>query len=118
MAIGVPISMPNLQAPLSETELNYIDLQAQISTLFKNKWLIVGLSLLSCILTLGYTLVKPANYQASVLMQIHHQEESSLGAIHSSLSNPSNQTYEPIGVQIALIKSKFVLSPAIEALNE
>lgn len=98
---------------------DYVDLHSHYQTLLNKKWFILSISILTCLLCLVYTAIQPKQYQASVLLQIHPNQRSSLGTISSA--NPSiykdNLSEEPISMHIALIRSKFILAPLIQSLN-
>lgn len=100
-------------------ESNYVDLRMLLHSLLEKKWLILGISIFTFILAMVYVLLKPTKYQATVLLQVYHKHDSSLGAI-TDTNQPSSSdklTDEPISVQIALIRSKFILGPVIKSLG-
>lgn len=97
----------------------YLDLRILWQNLLEKRIFIIGCGLLTLSLAMAYSLVKPTQYQATVLLQVHHKQESSLGSINDS-NQPSatdSLAQEPVSVQIALIRSKFILSPVIQALG-
>lgn len=106
--------------PQSETiAVDYVNLSMHWQEIRQKKWLIVMISIVMCLLCLSYALLKSKTYQASVLLQIHHNQESSLGSIaHSGQETDKvNLMVEPTAVQIALIRSKFILGPVVQSLH-
>ncbi len=103
----------------AKPEDHSMDLQVLFQSLLDNKWLIISITLSICILTMTYVTFKPRQYQATVLLQIHHKQQNSLGSIADSnkQSNSINSVEEPISFQIALIRSKFILQSVIKSLG-
>ncbi len=97
----------------------YVNLASHWHSLSKNKWFILCVSLLMSSLCMIYAMHKPKQYQASVLLHIHPSQRSSLGSITNSnqTTYKDNISEEPISVLIALIRSRFILEPAIQSLN-
>jgi len=109
---------PMTSSPLvPKLEVNYVDLQLLLANLLAKKWLILGMGLMTVCLATVYSLVKPTKYQATVLLQIHHKQENSLGSMNEALQQATTAAEEPISMQMALIRSKFILGPVIKALG-
>lgn len=104
---------------MTPTPLDYVELSSHWANLIKKKWLILSVSFLLSFLCMTYALFKPKQYQSSVLLHIHPSQRSSLG----NIANSSQTTYkdniseEPIAVLIALIRSRYILEPAIKSLH-
>lgn len=96
---------------MTATIVDHVELSSHWKSILNRKWLIISISCLFSFFCMVYTLIKPTQYRASVLLQIHPNQRGSLGNISSV--NPS----EPVAVLIALIRSKFILEPVIQSLH-
>ncbi len=105
-------------SPMLKLEKNELDLRVLFHTLVEKKWRLLGFSFLSLLLSLSYMLIKPASYQATVLLEVHHKIENSLGNLaNHGMHSAETVNEEPISLQVALIYSKFILEPVIHALG-
>ncbi len=103
----------------NKQENHSIELHTLLRAIMKKKWFIISMSLLIFILSMIYTTLKPKQYQATVLLEIHRKQENSLGSIadFNKQTSITNSTEEPISLQIALIRSKFILQSVIKSLD-
>lgn len=95
-----------------DSDHHLVDLRTVIRDLIQKKWLIICIALSFSLLVLSYAYFKPKQYQASLLLQIQQKSASHF----ASLKSTPYQMNEPISAQIALIKSKFILTPLIHDL--
>ena len=104
---------------LMKLETDYFDLPSLFFTLLEKKWLLLGIGFLTSVLACSYVLIKPAKYQATVLLEVHHKAENSLGSVadQGEHSRSESVNEEPISLQVALIYSKFILEPVIRSLG-
>jgi tyrosine-protein kinase Etk/Wzc len=114
---GIVRAMTALQHPNTETD--YVDLRTILRSMIEKKWVILATSLLVFSFAIIYILFKPMKYQASVLLQVQQKQHNSLGTLPKSNQQMTveNTLDEPISVQIALIRSKFILGPVIHSLG-
>src|SRR5690348_511795 len=98
------------QSYLRKLERDDLDLHVLFYSLLDKKWLLLGICFFIVALSLSYIAITPTKYQATVLLEVHHKVENSLGAISNS-REPRSDTVneEPITLQVALIYSKFIL---------
>ena len=99
--------------------IDLLDLSMHWQQIQRNKWLLLSISVCMSMICICYALLKPTTYQASVLLQIHHNQESSIGAVtnEDQQSEKINLMVEPPSVQIALIRSRFILEPVVDSLH-
>lgn len=108
----------NIVGQLAEQEADHVDLRLMLKHLldFKTQILIIAALIFSAVML--YSMFRPVKYQSSILLKIQHKQHNVLGTI----TNPSQQlglpnlAEEPSAVQIALIKSEFILRPVIKSL--
>lgn len=114
-------SMAKNLALATATTLDTINLREIVVTAIKEKWLLLGCMLTIGILTTGYLMSKPPQYQAEILLQIQNNQ-SGLGGnltqdIHYLLNDKESTKISPTEVQKALIASRFILQPVIQKLH-
>lgn len=108
--------------PLSQTQSypdGEIDLSRMFHLLWKNKWLISIVMLMTLSLGIFYAGRQVPQYQSELLFQIEANRQSGAGIsarlpqqlIFGGARNDSETT------QIALIKSRFILAPVVESLG-
>jgi len=104
----------------SLNELPPPGLQDLFQTLASKKKQIAAIALLISALSVFAALIKPSEYKAAVLLQIHHSEGNSLGAIAGTPDDSThpNVTSEPLSAQISLIRSKFILEAVVKSGND
>lgn len=83
-----------------------ISLYIIFHSLLEKKRFIMSTMLFFFLFTIIYVLMKPQNYQAILLLQIQQNA-------HTQSSQIETVADEPLSVQIALIRSKFILLPVI-----
>lgn len=107
------------QPHLLKLETDYLDLRALLPTLVERKWVLLVICLLTLCFASFYVLFKPTKYQATVLLEVHHKLENSLGTLANNGQHQGSEDFyeEPISIQIALIYSKFILEPVIRSLG-
>lgn len=99
--------------------LGSLELQALLRTLHEKRRLILLVALFTLIASLLVAFLRPPRYTASVLLQVHHKRESSLGALNQAGDSVrSALTDEPVSVQMSLIRSRFILGPVIQSLQK
>ena len=100
-------------------DADHLDLRSIFQILIVKKWLILTMGFIVFSLAMIYTVSKPTKYQARILLKIQNKQHNSFGGI----ANPNQQTglanmpEEPIAVQIALIRSDYILRPVIQSLG-
>ncbi|HEX4044318.1 MAG TPA: Wzz/FepE/Etk N-terminal domain-containing protein [Gammaproteobacteria bacterium] len=94
-----------------------VDLRLLFQTLIEKKWIILTIGIIVFISAMTYALLKPAKYQASILLKIQHKQQSAFGGIANLNPQLINMLEEPIAVQVALIQSEFILAPVIRSLS-
>ncbi len=104
------------QAP--HTEADYVDLSSLLRSLIEKKGMIIATTLIVFIFAMTYALFKPTQYQGNLLLQIQ-QQHSHLGAFSKSdqSSDLEKTDEEPLSVQVALIRSKFILNSVIHTVK-
>ncbi|MDX1901442.1 MAG: Wzz/FepE/Etk N-terminal domain-containing protein [Gammaproteobacteria bacterium] len=108
--LNTHIEKPHLINPAD----NASDIDYLLKYLSEHKWHILFAAILTCVIAMSYTLFSPTEYKASVILQIHHESDNSLGSFSQTADSDS---IEPISSQIALIKSDFILAPVIQSLG-
>lgn len=91
-----------------------IDLRHLFYTLWGEKWIIFAFMGVAFVMGLMAAINKVPTYKANVLLQVE-KSQPSFGALNplGALNKPSSQA----DVQIALIKSRFILIPAVKKLG-
>jgi tyrosine-protein kinase Etk/Wzc len=101
-------------------ELEYLDLHILFSRLHQKRWFILTIASAIFVCSMLYALCKPNIYQGSLLLRIQHKQSNVLGSsTTSSKAQPgiASMPAAPLSVQIALIKSEYILKPVIQALH-
>lgn len=103
-------------SPDDGVDLGLYDLFQHI---IKNKRSIILIAIVTLLFSMTYVLLKPNKYQATILLEVHHNLENSLGSMGGSSQKQSTAMLdtEPVALQIALIRSTFILSPVVKALG-
>ncbi len=103
----------------TKSDADYLDLRLLLQSLREKKWLIGTFGVTIFIFAMLYTVFKPTQYQATILLQVQQKQPNTLGTMTKSNQSfdPANIPDEPISVQIALIRSKFILEPVIQSLG-
>jgi tyrosine-protein kinase Etk/Wzc len=98
----------------TKDEQYFLDFSAIIKILLAKKKMIFLISLSICISSMLYVFFKPTYYQSKILLTIQNTQLNS-----PKNMNPSDPTtmQEPISIQLALLKSDFILQSVIEALK-
>lgn len=100
------------------SETDYIDLHGLIQNLLDKKWLIIAFGASFFTIAMLYSFVRPITYQASVILKIQNKQRNILGSnINSNASAAGLSLDEPVSIQIALIKSDYILKPVIKSLG-
>jgi len=92
---------------------------AKISTiLLKHKWFILGVAIITCLLSLLYMVLKPSQYQSHLLLQLQQKQYSNLETLPKVNQQTDLKTAleEPIAVQMGLMRSTLILRPVIQKL--
>ena len=99
-----------------ESKEDEIDLLALLREFWSYKWLLLLTSLVGLTLGIFYGFKQPIKYQANVLLQIENKSPA-MGALsqHALLSGGGSS--DSTNTQIALLQSRFILEPVIEALG-
>lgn len=100
-------------------DADYVDFTSLWQNLRKNKRLIFSLGLLLFVFALIYSFCQPKKYQANLLLQIHQNRHHSIMALPQA-TQPSaldNLPEQSLAMQIALLRSKFILLPVIHSLG-
>jgi tyrosine-protein kinase Etk/Wzc len=101
----------------STQENDEIDLMALFNHLMANKWLIMAVTLITFSLGVVYTHMKIPLYQADVLLQVDNSNRANLGQTGFAAQLAYGAVNNSVATQIALIKSRFILEPVVEALG-
>lgn len=104
--------LQNLSSPLGEEK---IDLRDIFYTLLAEKWIIIAATIFMGIIGLYQAIIKIPQYKVDALLQIENKSGGRMGMLDNLSLAGANTNFAD--VQIALIKSRFVLSSALEALN-
>lgn len=91
-------------------EKDYLDLSLLIQLIKKQRVKILIGGLLFVMIGMIYALTLPKQYQARVLIKLENKQVNSFGKTNNILD-------DPIPVQIALLRSDFILQPVIQSLN-
>ncbi len=110
-------------APIYRAEnlLDGLDIKFILSKLMRQKWLILGFTLISSLIGAFYVFTTMPRYVSTALIQVDGQLGSAnsmqqmLGNIGITLSQ--NGQASPADIEIALIKSSFILQSVIEKLQ-
>jgi len=97
---------------------DWFDLRSLFYELLLNKWLIIGVTMVTLALGVLVAYQKQPQYQATLLMQVVNNQHSPVGMI-SNLSSHFNlgSSEDPSAMQVALIRSRFILNPVIKSLG-
>lgn len=105
----------------AEVLLNELDLKKIVFKIYQKKLQVLIITLLTFIGTFLYTVNTPPHYLSSALIQVDNQlgSANSMQQILSSAETPllSNSQASPADIEIALIKSRFILQSVIEKLG-
>ena len=101
---------------MTGTSLPPLELHDLLRSLAEKKRRIVVISLVTLVIALSLALWRPTQYSASVLLQVHHTQENSLGSV-TGTGDPDNLINEPVSLQMSLIRSRFILGPVIQSLG-
>jgi tyrosine-protein kinase Etk/Wzc len=102
----------------SKTEHPFLDLKTILKLLIKKKNFIIIISLSVLVISMLSISFKPTYYQSKILLKIQNAQQSYLSNTNSNgLDVNSTRLQEPISVQIALLKSDFILKSVIDALG-
>jgi tyrosine-protein kinase Etk/Wzc len=94
----------------------FLDLPTIVKILFSKKKTIIFISLIVFIISMLYISFKPIYYQSKMLLKIQNTQLNTSINTNTSALDPSNM-HEPVSVQLALLKSDFILQSVIEALK-
>lgn len=108
--------MKSSMVQYTKPDNHYVDLRLLFQNLVEKKWLILAISIVTCLSAMTYALFKPTNYQVSTLLKIEHKQHHILASL-AQPSGLSSRLEEPLSVQIALIQSEFILRPVIKSLG-
>lgn len=99
-----------------EAKTDYIDLTSILKSIIEKKWLVIFTSLIVFVFAITYTLLRPTKYQTTLLLQ---KQYSSLGAFSKSNQQQDTKVVpeDSSAVQIALMRSRFILGPVIRELG-
>lgn len=98
---------------------DYVDLGAILRNVLDKKKVILSIALGIFIFTMLYVASKPKQYQAALLLQISQNQRSNLAQLSDQprMTNEDRQDGQSIALQIALIRSRFILLPVIHSLG-
>lgn len=98
---------------------NYVDLRSLFNILILKKNLILTISVMVFLFSFTYALIKPINYQAKVILKVQHKQLINLGRSSNAMNQPYNTHLqdEPVSVQVALLRSEYVLIPVVKSLG-
>src|SRR5689334_1968513 len=91
-----------------------IDIKKIFNRLFQHVWLILAVSCCTFIISTFYALTMQPMYQTNALLQIHSQNSGR--GIFSNMGYKTGET-SAIDTQEALIKTRYILEPAIAENN-
>lgn len=109
-----------MTTPFQRTvEPDYVDLHFVSHRLLEKKELILGTGLLFFLFAFFYSLYQPTKYQANLLLQIHQNRHHTVTTQSqpTQLSALDNLPEQSLSMQVALIRSKFILLPVIHSLG-
>ncbi|WP_217478374.1 polysaccharide biosynthesis tyrosine autokinase [Pararobbsia alpina] len=97
---------------LAEPVGSPVDASAFVSTLYDNRWLIAGITVLTTAIGVGYAVLAAPVYQSDILIQVEDNPNSATDAL-SSVSQMFNIKSEASD-EIDILQSRLVLSPTVE----
>jgi uncharacterized protein involved in exopolysaccharide biosynthesis len=95
---------------------DFIELSELMHGLIEKKWLILIVTLIVFTTSTIYASLKSSTYQSSILLKIQHKQQNAVTTINNN-DLTSTLGEEPLAVQIALMKSEFILRPVIQNLG-
>lgn len=105
----------------AEVLLNELDLKKIIFKVYQKKWQILAITLFAFFAAFIYTFNTPPRYLTNALIQVDSQlgSANNMQQILSSAETPfmANSQASPADIEIALIKSRFILQSVIEKLG-
>lgn len=105
----------------AEVLLNELDLKKIIFRIYQKKWQIIAIAACTFCLAFIYTFNTPPRYLTSALIQVDSQlgSANNMQQILSNAETPfmANSQASPADIEIALIKSRFILQSVIEKLG-
>lgn len=113
-ATPLKANLSNFTLPFAEDK---IDLRSVFYTLLEEKKVILAVTLMSLILGVFYAMTKVPQYQADVLLQMESKQASSALLGNTSLLSSIGGGVPTADIQIALIKSRFILLPVVQSLG-
>lgn len=95
-----------------------IDIKGIFETVIANKWLILLITVFAIIIGWIYSTTIPTMYESTALVQIENKSQG-IGGIGNSelLAASGSRMSSTVQVEIALMKSHFVLQPTVELLG-
>lgn len=97
---------------------HFLDWKAIVQLLMLKKNIIIIMSLILMILSVLYVSFKPTYYQSKILLKIQNSQFGYLSPKNLNIDSSNSFNFqEPISVQIALLKSDFILKSVIETLK-
>lgn len=101
--------------------LNELDLKKVIFKIYQRKWQVIAITFFTFFVTFIYTFNTPPIYLSSALIQVDSQlgSANNMQQILSNAETPfiANSQASPADIEIALIKSRFILQSVIEKLG-
>lgn len=103
-----------------ETTLKSVEPYELVQLLRKKQKQILLTGAVLFVLAMIYAAYKPAQYRASVLLQVHYQQNNSLGSIAAADNSTAQDSLrsEPVTLQISLIRSRYILGPVIRSFSQ
>jgi tyrosine-protein kinase Etk/Wzc len=97
---------------------HFLDWKTIVQLLMLKKNIIIIMSLILMILSVLYISFKPTYYQSKILLKIQNSQFGYLPPKNLNIDSSNSFNFqEPISVQIALLKSDFILKSVIETLK-
>lgn len=100
----------------SKTEHPFLDLKMIIQILIAKKNTIILISVILSILSLVYVSFSPTYYESRIILKFQNTQLNSIINNEINALDPSNMR-DPVSVQLALLRSDFILKSVIDALK-
>ncbi|OGT09895.1 MAG: hypothetical protein A2X77_04825 [Gammaproteobacteria bacterium GWE2_42_36] len=94
-----------------------ITFQELLSAFYQQKWFVFFVTFSCFIVTFCYTLTISPLYQTSALIQIDNQQKGLGSSLEGITEQGSVQQSSPIDIEKALMQSRYILGPMIEAYH-
>jgi len=110
---------PNLREVTSNSSTEtHIDFRGLVYGLWENKIIILLVTLIITSMAVIYSITRVPQYEANTLIQIEGKKNNNLLNLTQQFSmGAGSAQIDPVAVQIALIRSPFILEPVIKKLG-